>query len=313
MKAFQVLHPGVLTTIQDYGRRGFMKYGTPVSGNADLFSAQVANLLVGNDPGTPLLETTLFRLDLLALMDSTIAVTGGNLTPKINQDPMPMWQSVGIKSGDRIFFRGRKQGFRAYLAVQGGFRGEMFLNSESVFVRGLMGQPLHEDQILETRREPAQVFPQRALPREMIPTFTQRNPIRVILGPQEDRFTPAGIDTFLSAEYKICSQSDRMGYRLEGPKIEHEKGADIISECLSRGAIQVPGDGLPIILLWDAQVSGGYTKIANVISADLDILAQMLPGEPLRFKRVTLEEAHAALKRDKERFEKILQICQGNG
>ncbi len=287
-----------------------MKYGTPASGTADRFSAQAANLLVGNDPGAPLLETTLFRLELLALTDSAIAVTGGNLTPKINQNPLPMWRSAGIKAGDRISLRGRKEGFRSYLAVRGGFRGERFLNSESVFVRGLMGQPLQANQVLETRPEAAQVFPHHVLPHEMIPSFSRRNPIRVILGPQDDRFTLKGIDTFLSADYKVSSQSDRMGYRLEGPKIEHEKGADIISECIARGAIQVPGDGLPIILLWDGQVSGGYTKIANVISADLDVLAQTMPGESLRFHRVSLDEAHEALRRERDRLEQVQKICR---
>ena len=133
-----------------------------------------------------------------------------------------------------------------------------------------MGQPLRASEILETDQEAGQAFRHRALPPEMIPSYSRRDPLRIILGPQDDRFTPKGIETFLTSEYKISSQSDRMGYRLEGPKIEHGKGADIISECIARGAIQVPGDGLPILLLWDAQVSGGYTKIANVISVRLE-------------------------------------------
>ena len=313
MKAFEVLHPGVLTTIQDFGRKGFMKYGTPASGVADRFSAETANLLAGNDPGAALLEITLFRLELLALTDLTIAVTGGNLTPTINQDPLPMWRSVTVRTGDRISFRGRKMGFRAYLAVQGGFSGEQYLNSRSVFVRGLMGQPLQAKAILETGRGGSPDVRQRVLPPEMVPDYSQREPLRVILGPQDDRFTPRGIETFLSSEYKVSAQSDRMGYRLEGPKIEHVKGADIISEGIARGAIQVPGDGLPIILLWDAQVSGGYTKIANVITPDQDSLAQTMPGETLRFQEVSLEEAHQALRREREKMEEIhraLGICK---
>jgi antagonist of KipI len=311
MKAFQVLNPGVLTTIQDCGRKGFMKYGTPVSGVADRFSAQVANLLVGNDAGAPLLEITLFRLELLALTDGILAITGGNLTPTINKNPLPMWQSVEIKAGDRIAFRVRREGFRAYLAVGGGFSGETFLGSQSVFVRGLMGHPLQANEILETGQEPATPFRHRALPREMIPSYFRKDPIRVILGPQDDRFTGKGIETFLGSEYRVGSQSDRMGYRLEGPKIEHEKGADIISEGIARGAIQVPGDGLPILLLWDGQASGGYTKIANVISADLDALAQVMPGESLRFQRTTLDEAHEALRIEREHFLQVQKICGG--
>jgi len=305
MKAFQVLHPGILTTIQDFGRKGFMKYGTPASGVADRFSAETANLLVGNDPGAALLEITLFRLELLALTDLTIAVTGGNLTPTINQDPLPRWRSVTVRTGDRLAYRGRKMGFRAYLAVQGGFSGERYLNSRSVFVRGLMGQPLQAKAILEIERNGDPDLRQRVLPPEMVPDYSQREPLRVILGPQDDRFTPRGIETFLTSEYKVTAQSDRMGYRLEGPKIEHVKGADIISEGIARGAIQVPGDGLPIILLWDAQVSGGYTKIANVITPDQDSLAQTMPGETLCFQKVSLEEAHQALRRERKKMEEI--------
>jgi biotin-dependent carboxylase-like uncharacterized protein len=308
MKAFQVLHPGILTTIQDFGRKGFMKYGTPASGVADRFSAETANLLVGNDPGAALLEITLFRLELLALTDLTIAVTGGNLTPTINQDPLPRWRSVTVRTGDRLAYRGRKMGFRAYLAVQGGFSGERYLNSRSVFVRGLMGQPLQAKAILEIERSGDPDLRQRVLPPEMVPDYSQREPLRVILGPQNDRFTPRGIETFLTSEYKVTAQSDRMGYRLEGPKIEHVKGADIISEGIARGAIQVPGDGLPIILLWDAQVSGGYTKIANVITPDQDSLAQTMPGETLRFQEVSLEEAHQALRRESKKMEEIHRV-----
>ncbi len=131
--------------------------------------------------------------------------------------------------------------------------------------------------------------------------------MRVILGPQEDRFTRRGIETFLSSPYRVSPQSDRMGYRLEGPRIEHVRGADIISETLPRGAIQVPGDGLPILLLWDAQVSGGYTKIAALISADMDRVAQVLPGEPLRFETVTPAEAHRLLKCQNARLETARQ------
>jgi biotin-dependent carboxylase-like uncharacterized protein len=305
MKAFEVLHPGVHTTIQDLGRPGFMKYGTPASGVADRFSARVANLLVGNTPGAALLEITLFRLELLALNALAIAVTGGNLSPMVNGNPLPMWQTVFVKKGDRIVFRRRKQGFRAYLAVQGGLSGQKFLGSRSVFVRGLMGGILKAGEILETESAGAKTASPKSLAKDMIPPFPSNDSLRVILGPQEDRFSQKGMETFLSSEYRVSPQSDRMGYRLRGPAIEHSQGADIISEPIARGAIQVPGDGLPILLLWDAQVSGGYTKIANVISADLDRLAQVMPGESLRFQAVPLEEAHELLRKDWAHFEQV--------
>ncbi len=307
MRAFEVIHPGIHTTIQDLGRPGFMKYGTPASGAADRFSARVANWLVGNPADAALLETLLFRLELLALDDLTVAVTGGNLSPAADQNPIPMWKAVPLRKGDRLLFRARKDGARAYLSVAGGLSGPVFLGSRSTFVRGQMGSPLRAGEVLEleTRGQGSPV--RRRLPPEFIPGPSIEGPLRVILGPQEDRFTRGGIQTFLSSSYRVSPQSDRMGYRLEGPPIEHVRGADIISETLPRGAIQVPGDGLPILLLWDAQVSGGYTKIATLISADMDRLAQALPGEALRFEAVSLAEAHRLLKSQNARLKNIRQ------
>ena len=308
MNAFLVMHPGIHTAIQDLGRPGFMKYGIPASGAADRFSFEIANLLVKNSPSAAVLEITLFRLELRALSNLIISCTGGNLTPTVNGHPLPMWQSFTLKEGDRLAFRLRKEGFRAYLAVHGGFSGPKFLESRSVFTRGLMGKTLQAGGILKTEASNYESFSLKKVPPNMVPTFLPNPLLRVMLGPQDDRFTPQGIATFLSAEYRVSPQSDRMGYRLEGPKIGHLAGWDIISEPISRGGIQVTGDGLPIILLWDAQVSGGYTKIANVISADLDRLAQVMPGEKLRFKAVSLEEAQAAWKEEKARREQIPNI-----
>ncbi len=309
MKAFEVIHPGMNTTLQDLGRPGFMKYGTPASGAADRFAARAANWLVGNAETCAVLETTLFRLELVALNELVIAVAGADLAPEVNGAPLPMWESVSIKKGETVRFRARRKGLRAYLAVAGGFSAPVFLGSRSVFVRGLMGRPLEAGQVLEIVQAPGANLSKR-LPREFIPPDPSRNPIRVILGPQEDRFTRLGLETFLSSAYQVSAQADRMGYRLEGPPIEHLKGADIISEPIARGAVQVPGDGLPIVLLWDAQVSGGYTKIANVISADLDRLAQVMPGEKLRFQAVTLEEAHQILRKAKEFLDQVCRTIQ---
>ncbi len=313
MKVFEVLNPGIYTTLQDLGRPGFMKYGTPASGVADSFSARVANLLAGNLPGAAVLETTLFRLELLAMDDVTIAVTGGDLSPVLEKNPLPMWQAVSAKKGDKISFRARKKGFRSFLGVSGGFDGPKFMGSRSVYVRGLMGASLKAGEILETENVAERPPFLKPLPADLIPNYGDKRPLRVILGPQEDRFTPQGVETFLYSEYTVSPQSDRMGYRMEGPKIEHRKGADIISESIARGAIQVPGDGKPIIMLWDAQVSGGYTKIATVISADLDRLAQVMPGEKLRFQAVRMEEAHQAVKEEQERFERVQRIVEGSG
>jgi len=311
MKAFEVINPGIYTALQDLGRPGYMKYGIPASGVADRFSARVANLLVGNQPEAAILETALFRLELLALENLAIAVAGGDLSPTVNKNPFPMWQAVSIQKGDRISFRGRKRGFRAFLAVGGGFTGPRYLGSRSVFSRGLMGNALKPGEILEVENSAARLPHDAPLPLNLIPDFSSPPVLRVVLGPQQDRFTPKGLATFLSSEYTVSPQSDRMGYRLEGPRIEHVQGADIISEAIARGAVQVPGDGLPIIMLWDAQVSGGYTKIANVITADHDLLAQTMPGEPLRFKAVTLGEAQAALREQEMLLAEVKRAIAG--
>jgi antagonist of KipI len=311
VKAFEVVNPGVYTILQDLGRPGYMRYGIPASGVADRFSAQVANLLVGNKPEAAVLETTLFRLELLALENLAMAVTGGDLSPTVNKNPFPMWQAVSIQRGDRISFRGRKKGFRAFLAVRGGFSGPRYLGSRSVFSRGLMGNALKPGEILEAENSVVRPIYDAPIPLNLIPDFSPHPTLRVILGPQQDRFSPKGLETFLSSEYTVSPQSDRMGYRLKGPRIEHVQGADIISEAIARGAVQVPGDGLPIIMLWDAQVSGGYTKIANVITADHDLLGQTMPGEALRFKEVTLKEAQTALRGKEMRLAEVKRAIAG--
>lgn len=311
MKAFQVIHPGVYTTLQDLGRPGNMKFVIPASGVADRFSALVANLLVGNPPDAAVLETVLFRLELLALEDLAVAVTGGDLSPTVNENPLPMWQAVSVQKGDRISFRGRKSGFRSFLSARGGFSGPQYLGSRSVFSRGLMGNPLKSEEILEIGNSADLPSFHTPSPLNLLPDSSPLPTVRVILGPQQDRFSEQGLATFLSSVYTVSAQSDRMGYRLEGPRIEHVCGADIISEPIARGAVQIPGDGLPIVMLWDAQVSGGYTKIANVISADLDRLAQMMPGEKVRFQAVTLEEAHQAWREQERRMEEVKRAIGG--
>ncbi len=310
MKAFEVTRPGILTTIQDLGRPGFMKYGIPISGAADRFSCQVANWLLGNETKAAVLEVTLGGLEMVACNALWIAVTGGDLTPFVNGEGLPMWQAVLLRRGDRLSFRRRRKGFRSYVAIRGGFFAPIFLESRSVFVRGLMGEKISAGKVLETEDAIIADPCKHPLPPEMIPPFAEPQSFRIVLGPQEDRFTPEGIETFLASEYKIHFQSDRMGYRLEGPRVEHRKGADILSEPIARGAIQIPGDGLPILILWDGQVSGGYTKIGHVISADLDRLAQRMPGEKIRFIAIPLEEAHQAYCETQNFHEQVRKFIQ---
>jgi antagonist of KipI len=299
-KAFKIIHPGILTTYQDLGRHGSRRFGIPLSGAMDAIALRAANLLVGNKGTEVGLEVTLMGLKMVALSPMLIAVTGGDLNFTINSEYQPPWRNCRLESGDILHFRSRKSGLRAYLAARGGFKAPTFMGSASVFQRGLMGSPLREGDQLEIGNREQRPVPEFALPQEYLPKTSDPSLLRVIMGPQEERFTQEGVSHFLNDTYRIKSQSDRMAYRLEGPKINHRGKADIISEPLMPGAIQVPNDGAPIILMVDGQVTGGYAKIANVISADIPVLAQKMPGEQIRFEVVGLDRAYETLERQEQ-------------
>jgi len=294
LKAFLIHKPGPLTTIQDAGRAGLRRYGIPPSGAMDQFSYRVANVLVGNPSGAAALEITLAGLALEALTPILVAITGADLGAQRNDRAAPLWTTWTMERGDRLSFPKRVSGCRAYLAVRGGFDAPEFLGSRSTFLKGRMGQPLKANETLSAGGflPPAGAL-RRALPRHLRPAWSSQHAVRVILGPQTASFTQRGLETFLGSAYSISPRSDRQGFRTEGPPIEHVGGPDIISDPTPLGAIQVPGDGKPIVLHRDGQVTGGYAKIAKVIAADLDQFAQMMPGEALRFRSVTREEALA--------------------
>jgi antagonist of KipI len=300
-QGFEVIHPGVLTTYQDLGRRGFRQFGIPLSGAMDAVALRAANLLAGNEEGEVGLEVTLMGLKMKALSSLLIAISGGDLNFAINSEYRSPWTNYRLKAGDVLHFRSRRSGFRAYLAVRGGFEAPSFMGSSSVFRRGLMGSPLREGDRLEVKTVKVKTVPESQVPSEQLSTPSDPSLVRVIMGPQEDRFSEEGTSHFLNSAYRIKPQSDRMAYRLEGPKIDHHGKADILSEPLMPGAIQVPNDGFPIVLMVDGQTTGGYAKIANVISADIPLLAQKAPGDRIRFEAVDLEKAYEALDQQ-ERF-----------
>ena len=295
VKGFKVLHPGILTTYQDHGRRSGLQFGIPRSGAMDSVALRAANLLVGNSESEVGLEVTLMGLRLVAILPLVIAIAGADLYFTINSEYRPPWRSYCVNTGDILHFRSRATGLRAYLAVKGGFEAPTFMGSASVFQRGLMGKPLKKDDLLEIKSSNRRPLPGVKIPEELLPRISDQGTIRVIMGPQEERFKEQGIYRFLNSHYEIKPQSDRMAYRLNGPKINHRDKADIISEPLLPGAIQVPSDGCPIILMMDSQVTGGYAKIAHVISADLPLLAQKMPGEQIRFAAADLDEAYEAM------------------
>ena len=311
MDIFKVIQPGPLTTVQDLGRIGYQQFGVPTSGALDDYAFRIGNLLVGNDERAASLEITLFGCQLGVLHDTSIAVTGADLSATINGKPAPAWESVPLKRDDVLSFPQLNSGCRAYLAAAGGIAVPEVMKSASTLVRagigGLNGRPLRQGDILSANEFGAPSTAAR-MPAEYIPVYGARLELRVILGPQDDYFTDKGIYTFLNSEYIISIQADRMGYRLEGPCIQHRGGADIISDGIPLGAIQVPGDGLPIILMADRQTTGGYTKIATVISVDIPKVAQAKPGDRIRFQQVNEEQAVALRQRYEQQIETIKSL-----
>ncbi len=299
MEIFKVVQPGLLTTVQDLGRYGYQQYGVPVSGAMDSFALRVANLLLGNNEGDACLEITLLGLRLRVLKDTAIAITGADLSPMLNNNSLPMWQTVMVSRGDNISFPKPKSGCRSYLAVAGGIDVPKVMGSNSTYVKshlgGIEGRPLRTGDHLKSGKARPGILGVK-LPSQYVPEYRNQSELRVILGPQDDHFTEKGIHTFLHSEYTISTEADRVGYRLHGPCIEHKAEADIISDGIPPGAVQVPGNGLPIVLLADRQTTGGYPKIATVITVDIPKLAQAKPGDKVRFLQITEETAHQALK-----------------
>ncbi len=294
----EVIEGGLLTTVQDLGRPGYARYGVPPSGAMDFFALAVANCLVGNPPGAAGLEITLVGPTLRATAPCLVAVTGADLTFQVNGREMPMWMSVFVRRGSVISFGGRRRGCRAYLAVAGGIDVPSVLGSRSTYLPGrfggLEGRALRPEDRLPIGPVSGDLVERagRAFPRHLIPPYSDRPVLRVIPGPQDDHFTPEGLETFFGAEYRVLPTSDRMGYRLEGPRVAHSKGTEIVSDGVPLGAVQVPPDGQPIIMMADHQTTGGYPKIATVIRADIPLLAQCVPGESrVSFRPVNIAEA----------------------
>ncbi|MBY6116770.1 biotin-dependent carboxyltransferase family protein [Mameliella alba] len=303
----KTLRAGMRTTLQDLGRPGLQAIGLPVSGALDVMSLRLANALVGNAPGTGALEIRFFGPRLQVQADSVrVALAGTEGFIKVEGEgfgPVPAGQSVTLPRGTIFGVEALRDSATAYLAVAGGFDVAHPFGSCATYLPaalgGFDGHPLTEGAELPLCRSSAPDGPDLGTPQPVI--SGTEDVLRVVLGPQEDYFTKAGIETFLSTRYTVTPQSDRMGMRLDGAAVEHgPAGFNIPSDGVVTGAIQVPGHGLPIVLLADRQTTGGYPKIATVISADLPQLARALPGTALRFRPVTPAEAEE-LRRSAER------------
>lgn len=296
----EVLDGGLLTTIQDRGRFGYERYGVPVGGAADPLALRAANGLVGNPANAAVLEITVVGPKLRPTADCLIAVAGADLSLRVNGWEMSPYAAILVRRGWVVEFGPRRNGCRAILAVAGGIQVAEVLGSRSTCLSGgfggFSGRPLRAGDSLPVGRACVDIYSRAglAVPPECIPACSDSPLVRVVLGPQDDYFTAEGLAGFLSGTYRVGVDSDRMGCRLQGPPIAHRGPAEIISDGVPLGAVQVPADRQPIVMLADHQPTGGYPKIATVISADIPLLGQCLPGESqLRFAAVQVDEAQA--------------------
>jgi antagonist of KipI len=300
--SLRIFRPGLFTTVQDLGRPGLGAIGVPASGAMDSFALRAANLLVGNHEGAAGLEFTLSGPEISFEEDVAVALVGSRFECKLSGNEVPHEEAFLARAGDILGVGRTLEGARGYLAVGGGITMPPVLGSLSTFPAGgfggLDGRALRTGDELSTG-EPSETTRLRRLERGLRIGYRREATLRVVPGPQEDRFTKAGRETFYRSEYRVSSRSDRIGVRLEGAAVARVSEADLDPEGLVAGAIQIPADGRPILLANDQPTTGGYTKIATVISVDLSVLAQVKPGDSIRFVAVGVEEARR-LWRDRE-------------
>ena len=301
----EVLDVSGLVTFQDSGRRGWSSFGVPVSGPMDWFAHQAANALAGNSANATVIEIGLGETIFRANHNCVLAVTGAGYEVSNYVWTFPLWTSFFVRAGWHVHIKKKSGGNWAYLAAAGGFEVDSILGSHSTYLRGGLGNAIHAGDLLKIGKPSHELeeLAARTFPVDESMAYSQSPVIEVIAGPQKERFTEEGFQTFFESEYTLSASFDRMGYRLEslsaprtaqGAKgaISHSAGADLISEGMTMGSVQVPANGQPIIMMADAPTTGGYPKIANVIRADMPLLAQCEAGvSKIRFKEITVEEA----------------------
>ncbi len=308
----KVLAPGLHTTVQDLGRIGYQNIGVPVSGALDGFALRLANALVGNPQGMAALEILVSGPTIeIAANSARLALVGTGASLGIrgeNARAVAAGQSATVQRGDIAQIVLGRQSASCYLAVEGGIAVPKVLGSASTYVRaalgGLNGRALQRDDVVPlalacaSRRIELRALTPPPAPADL--------PIRVVLGPQQKYFRKEALATLLGAEFRVSKDTDRMGMRLDGPVLRHRRGWDIVSDAIATGSIQVPGSGQPIVLLADHQTTGGYPKIATVVSADLPRLGRYRPGDPLRFVSVELEAAEEMCREAEREFAKLV-------
>src|SRR3984893_5641386 len=298
MSIIQVQTPGLLTTVQDHGREGFGPIGVSPSGAADPMSLRIGHRLVANAESAAGLEMTLLGGTLLFPEGAILALTGSDFGATLDGATVDLRTSVEVRPGGTLRLGPTRSGARCYLCVQGGIVVTPFLGSASTHILaglgGFEGRALRKGDLLHIG--PAtRSFRKKTIAPQVLKYLSPHKVLRVTPGPQMDWFSESALRAFYAGTYRVSEQSNRMGLRLEGARVSQSASGEMITEGISLGAVQVPPGGLPIILFVDQPTTGGYPKIANVISADLHHVGQLRPGDEIQFEEVTLEIARCLL------------------
>jgi antagonist of KipI len=299
MSLIEVRAPGLLTTVQDLGREGFGPMGVSASGAADPVALRIGNRLVGSPEGAAGLEMTLLGGTFVFPERAVIALSGSDFGATLDEQPVDTWKSVEVRQGQTLRLGATQTGARCYLCVRGGIDVKLFLGSRSTHLLsglgGFQGRALRAGDVLKigTASGSFRTFRKRSAWARAVAQLAPRKVLRVTTGPQSDWFSQEVQDVFYAGTYRVTEESNRMGLRLQGATIGSTAGGEMISEGVSLGAVQITAGGLPIILFAEQQTTGGYPKIANVISADLSSLGQLRPRDEIRFELVEVESARA--------------------
>lgn len=319
---FEVIQPGFFSTVQDLGRRGHFASGIPPSGAMDRFALQMGNLLVQNPLGEAGLEMTGLGVTVRVWQETVVALTGGRFEATLNGNPLPLWETIALRPGDHLSVGKALAGWRGYLCVAGGIDVPQVLGSKSTYtlggLGGVRGRVLKKGDLLKVGipRVSLDSINGRKVKEDILPKPGAEKTLRVVLGPQDDHVQEESIEAFLNSDYRVSIRANRVGYRFEGPQLYFKERAEsrdagldpsnIVDDGNAIGAIQIPAGKEPICLGVDGVTMGGYVKIACLIAADMDRMAQLRLREFMRFKRVTVEEARSFLE------ETLGKIKEGN-
>ncbi|WP_434670753.1 biotin-dependent carboxyltransferase family protein [Klebsiella sp. B345] len=312
MRWLEVISPGLLTTVQDRGRYGFAHLGVPASGPMDLIAFRLANAVVGNDAECAALELTALGGRYRVMGGECILCLGGAVEAQVDGRVLEPWVAHRLVAGSELMIGRMPRGLRAYLAVAGGVDVVPVLGSRATLTRaslgGLDGRALAKGDRLPLGE--SSDIGRRHCSHAQLTSLYSSGPLCVVMGPQQAAFTQASLLTFLHGRYRVSVHADRMGYRMAGPALAHLHGADMVSDAVVPGSIQVPGNGQPIIALHDRQTTGGYPKIATVIGADLPRVGQLRPGQSVAFRAIAVAEGVARWRRLQEGIAACLQHIQ---